>query len=98
MWDACSLQYTAAAQRVFRADRNAKYARLTILDKEAGAVHYDEDDERMYLGARACHRLVVMSGRKALAVAIIVPLQCNPSLKCPRSTDYALLRLLLPLQ
>ncbi len=56
-WDACSLQYTAAAQRVFRADRNAKYVRLTILDKEAGAVHYDEDDERMYLGARACHRL-----------------------------------------
>jgi hypothetical protein len=45
------LQFKATAQKHFRADRIAEYAQSTIVDKEVGAVHYDEDKECMYLGA-----------------------------------------------
>ena len=49
------VQFEAVAQTLFRADRIAEYARLTILDKEAGtgAVHYEADTECVYIGAPA---------------------------------------------
>ena len=47
------LQYEMVAAKVFKSERIAQFSRLTITDKEAGAVHYDTDKDCMYLGARA---------------------------------------------
>merc|ERR1712139_444172 len=42
-------KYEAVATKVFKSDRIQEYSRLTITDKEAGAVHYDTDKDCMYL-------------------------------------------------